>query len=99
MPLKKKYQSNDTVCKVTFVLPKAIEAGTAHLVGDFNGWSETATPMTQLKSGQWKVDLKLDAGKEYEYRYYVDGSEWYNDWEADRYTPNPFAGENSVVRT
>ncbi len=97
--LKKRYISNDEVCKVTFVLPPEIEAKTAAIVGDFNNWDKGATPMSQLKDGTWKVDVKLEAGKEYQYRYLVNGLEWHNDWNADKYVAHPYGGENSVVIT
>jgi hypothetical protein len=29
----------------------------------------------------------------------VNGAEWHNDWQADKYVPNPFSGDNSVVIT
>ena len=99
MPVKKRYISNGEVCKVTFILPEEIEADTAFLVGGFNDWDKKATPMTQLKSGQWKIDLNLAAQGEFEYRYLVNGNEWHNDWEADKYVPNRYGVDNSVVIT
>ena len=97
--LKKRYIAKDTICKVTFVLPKEIEAKSVSVVGDFNNWDKESHPMTQLKDGTWKTDIKLDAGKEYQYRYFVNGSQWHNDWEADKYAAHPYGGENSVVVT
>lgn len=97
--LKKKYISDNKVCKVTFTLPTQIDAHSAFVVGDFNSWSKDATPMKKLKDGTWKVDINLDAGREYQYRYLVNGSEWHNDWEADKYAAHPYGGENSVVVT
>jgi len=41
----------------------------------------------------------LSAGREYQFRYLVDGQDWYNDWQADKYVPNNFGGDNSVVVT
>ena len=98
--LKKQYLKRGTV-KIDFVLPPAIasEASSAYRVGDFNNWDETATPMTKLKNGSFKITLELEPGREYQYRYLVDGNQWHNDWEADRYEPNPFSGDNSVVST
>jgi 1,4-alpha-glucan branching enzyme len=96
--LKKKFLKSKPVCKVTFYLPDSIEGDTVYLVGDFNEWNEAETPMQQLKDGRYKVTLDLESGKEYQFRYLVDG-EWHNDWEADRYAPNPFSGDNSVVST
>lgn len=97
--LKKRYISDGKICKVTFTLPAGIDASKATVVGDFNNWDKTATPMQQLKSGAWKVDVKLEAGRDYQYRYLVNGAEWHNDWEADKYIAHPYGGENSVVST
>ncbi|GAB1421398.1 hypothetical protein MASR2M15_15610 [Anaerolineales bacterium] len=97
--LKKQFVKKNSVCKVTFYTPAAIEAETVTLVGDFNGWDEDATPMEPLKDGRFKVQLDLEAGREYQFRYLVNNYEWHNDWEADKYVPNPFSGDNSVVNT
>lgn len=97
--LKKQQLKSKPICKVTFYTPASIEANSVHLVGDFNQWEETATEMKKLKDGRFSVTLELDANKEYQFRYLVNGSEWHNDWEADRYVPNPFSGDNSVVTT
>lgn len=97
MPIEKRYISENKVCKATFVLPKGTAAQAITVVGDFNGWDRQATPMTQLKSGVWKAQVKLDAGRAYQYRYLLDGREWRNDPQADRYVPNEYGEENSVV--
>jgi 1,4-alpha-glucan branching enzyme len=68
-----------------------------HVVGDFNDWSTTATPLNLSEEG-WCVSLELDAGRSYQYRYLVDGK-WFNDWKADGYEPNEHGGDNSVVVT
>jgi hypothetical protein len=89
-----------TKCKVTFELPEALteNAQSAHLVGDFNNWDEQATPM-EKKDGRYTVTLDLDLNRDYQYRYLVNTSEWHNDWHADRYVPNPYFGDNSVIST
>lgn len=97
--LKKQYLKSKPICKVTFYLPAAVKAETVHLVGDFNNWDEHSTPMKKLKDDRFTVMLELEAGKEFQFRYLVDQSEWHNDWEADKYVPNPFSGDNSVVTT
>ena len=84
--------------KVTFYTHKLPEAESVYLVGDFNDWDESSHPMTKLKDGRFKLDVKLDPDNEYQFRYLVDG-EWHNEWEADKYVPNPFSGDNSVVST
>jgi 1,4-alpha-glucan branching enzyme len=74
-----------------------VQGETVYLVGDFNDWDEEATPMKRQKDGSFQIALELDKEREYQFRYLVNGSEWHNDWQADRYVPNPFSGDNSVV--
>jgi 1,4-alpha-glucan branching enzyme len=100
MSVSKQYLKTRPVSKVTFRVPRdqAGEARTAALVGDFNGWDPKATRMRKLKSGEFKVTLDLEVGREYQYRYLLDDAEWTNDESADRYVPAGIAGaENSVV--
>ena len=97
--LSKRYVKSRDVTKVTFYTPADLDAEEIFLVGDFNEWSETATPMEPLKDGRFKVILELEPGKEYQFRYLVNGVEWHNDWDADKYVPNPYSGDNSVVIT
>ena len=96
--LKKEAIDKGKAIKVTFYTHKLSEAGSVYLAGDFNEWNETSHPMTKLKDGRFKLVVKLDPGREYQFRYLVDG-EWHNDWEADKYVSNPFSGDNSVVVT
>ena len=97
--LKKEYRENGSVCDVTFVLPSVLVVRSANIVGDFNEWNEESMPLTRTDDGVWHITLSLEAGKEYEYRFLVNDVEWHNDWEADKYVPNPFGAENSVVVT
>ena len=97
--LKKQFLKTKNVCKVSFSLPEAVQGETVYLVGDFNNWDESATPMKRQKNGSFTVSLDLEKEREYQFRYLVNGTEWHNDWEADRYVPNPYSGDNSVVTT
>lgn len=98
--VKKQYLKTKAKCKVTFEIPpKTIKAETVFLVGDFNNWDEEATPLKQMKDGRFTVTLELEPGREYQFRYLVDGINWHNDWQADKYVPNPFIGDNSVITT
>jgi len=84
---------------VTFSLSKAAAAfaSDVHLVGDFNGWDKTANPMKKQKNGTFAASLSLERGKDYQFRYLLDGERWQNDWKADRYLRNEFGDDNSVV--
>lgn len=85
---------------VTFELPASFWATQVHLVGDFNDWDQASHPLTQRRTDEvWEITLELDAGREYQFRYLMDGREWCNDDHADGYTPNPHGGDNSVVVT
>ncbi len=100
MSVKKRYLKSKPVGKVTFKLSREAtrSAKVVHIVGEFNGWDPEATPMTRLKNGDYSVTLDLETGREYHYRFLIDGQAWENDWEAERYAPSPYGGvENSVV--
>ena len=100
MALKKSYSSDKKTCKVTFIVEKEATQGAERIsiAGDFNCWSSTETPLKKEKNGSFSVTLELEAGKEYQYRYLLDGSRWENDWKADKYIPAPFSNtDNSVV--
>lgn len=95
--LKKEF--NKGLCTVSFTLPKeaAPEARSVHVVGDFNSWDERANPMKKEKNGDFTATIQMDCGREYRFRYLIDGRRWENDWLADRYEPNPFGEEDSVL--
>ena len=95
--VKKQYLKSRPVCKVTFQLPAEVEAESVVIVGDFNNWQQDATPMAQLKDGRFKAIVELEKDSEYQFRYLLDGNQWANEDEADKFVPNPYAGENSVI--
>ncbi|MER2491249.1 isoamylase early set domain-containing protein [Catenovulum sediminis] len=100
MSLKKQFLKSKPVCKVTFRLTaeQAQQSDEVFLVGDFNEWDEKATPMKRLKSGDFSLNINLESGKEYQFKYLLDGDVWENDWDADNYAPSPVGGaDNSVV--
>jgi 1,4-alpha-glucan branching enzyme len=99
MSLIKKYHEKKSVCKVTFELANDISklAGQVFLAGDFNNWDIENLPMKKHKSGEFTISLDLEKGREYQFKYFVEGGTWLNDAEADKYVPNEFQGENSVV--
>lgn len=97
--IKKQTLKTKPVCKVTFGLTsKEVDgASKVNLVGEFNGWNETATELTKMKSGDFKIVLPLNTGKSYQFRYLIDGARWLNDSEADRYTPSGVGNESNGV--
>ena len=102
MSLKKTFSSDKTKCTVTFSINAAAAAGAekAFLVGEFNDWSETATPMKKGADGSFSVKKQFEVNKEYQFRYLLDGKTWINDWKADKYIRAELVNDdNSVVST
>jgi 1,4-alpha-glucan branching enzyme len=97
--LEKKYLKARPACKVTFTLPKDAvpEASTVCLMGEFNNWAQDSHPLKRQKNGDFVVTVELEKGRSYRFRYIIDGWKFENDWAADRYEPNPYGGEDSVV--
>ncbi len=75
-----------------------MESQKVTIVGEFNNWDREATPLKKQKDGSRAVTLELEPGREYRYRYLIDDICWENDWFADRYEPNPFGCDDSVVK-
>jgi 1,4-alpha-glucan branching enzyme len=88
----------DSQVRVTFRLPDTTRADRISVVGEFNNWDSTATPMHLRSSdAQWMAAVVLQAGQRYRFRYLLDGKEWLNDWYADDYEDNTFGDSDSVV--
>jgi 1,4-alpha-glucan branching enzyme len=96
--ITKKSSKKKGFVSVTFEMSSTMWAERVNLVGDFNDWDTTATPMTQNRStANWKATVNLEAGKRHGFRYLVDGKEWLNDWHADDHVENPYGSYDSVV--
>ena len=90
------------VCKATFTLPVEVapEAKNVQILGEFNNWdTSNAVEMKKQKNGFFKAVVELETGKEYQFRYLVDGATWLNDQEADKYVSSEFGTENCVIST
>jgi len=100
MSTTKKYLKSKPLCKVTFKFPKQAANGAKKIaiVGEFNEWNKKKDQMKALKDGSFTKTLDLEVGKEYQYRFLLDGQVWENDWDADKYVPTGVGyDENSVV--
>lgn len=99
MIIKRRLKSRP-VCKVTFKL-SAKEASSAkkiNIVGEFNDWDFHATPMKKLKDGTFTATVDLEQGKEHQFRYLLDNTDWRNEPMADKSVPTPYGdSENSVI--
>jgi hypothetical protein len=84
---------SDTVVKFVFLAPQARKVA---VVGDFNGWDTTKTPMARAENaGLWSVALPLTAGRHL-YAFVVDGTTWTIDPSAPVIPDDGFGHANSV---
>jgi predicted carbohydrate-binding protein with CBM48 len=82
---------SDTFVQFTFVAPAAKRVT---LVGDFNDWDVSRTPMAQ-SGGVWIVVVPMTAGR-HQYSYVVDGKSWSSDPNAPSAPDDGFGHTNSV---
>ena len=86
--------------KITFSLPKEAVgmAKTVAVVGDFNNWDiQNGQKLSKQKDGSYAATLDLASGAAYQFRFLINGEIWENAWDAPKYVPSPFGGDNSVV--
>ncbi|HZV26899.1 MAG TPA: isoamylase early set domain-containing protein [Acidothermaceae bacterium] len=86
----------DTV-DVTFSLPADVEADSVVLCGEFNDWSVDEIVLNRDGDGVWRATVALQPGRSYRYRFLLDGNRWENAWQADRYLPNLYGSDDSVI--
>lgn len=94
--LSKRFFKTVDECEVSFkVAPEGAEQ--VELVIESNDWEPIA--MKPLKSGPFKVKMRLPLDQQIQFRYRVNEEWWINDEEADAYVANEHGSENSVVDT
>ncbi len=100
MSIKKLFSKSKPVCKVTFKLTKSQvqNAEKVTVVGDFNNWDESTSELKQSKDGSFSQSFEFESGREYQFRYLLDGTTWINDESADRYVTSGLGdSENGVI--
>ena len=96
--IEKEPMGTSSHVRVTFELPSALWVERVNLVGDFNDWDTTATPLTRDRThDDWRVTVELPVGRRYLFRYLLDGQEWVNEWHADDYVETDDGLCDSVV--
>lgn len=66
------------------------------VVGDFNDWNLTATPLQHASGDLWTVTVPLVPGR-YSYNFVIDGQRWVTDPVAPRARTNEFGQPSSVI--
>lgn len=70
--------------------------GSVTVAGDFNDWNTASHPMVyDVARDTWTLTIELAPGR-YEYKFYVDGVQWWNDVQAPKVS-NIWGSENSYV--
>lgn len=92
-------RSDDAYSTVTFTLTdpgsQPISGQRVSVVGDFNEWDPTATPM-QTRGGVATATIALPPGR-YRFRYLTQDGEWFNDEAADDYVSNDHGGQDAIL--
>lgn len=97
--LKREPIKNSNQVKVTFVIPHHTDQGRVSVVGDFNNWDPTATPLVKRANNTRSASITLDTNQRYRFRYYTANDEWFNDDAADAYEPSEHGSENGILLT
>jgi 1,4-alpha-glucan branching enzyme len=95
--IRKRHSSSPGKVTVAFEIPGSIWAERVNLVGDFNDWDRESLPFRQNRAGNWQIELELEEGCEYRFRYLLDGEHWRDDWQADSFAPNPYGTYDSII--
>jgi 1,4-alpha-glucan branching enzyme len=97
MAIKKNMSKTGRSARVTFTAPVVNDVDSVHVVGDFNDWDKSAHPLQKRKDGRFSGTVSLEAGRQYRFKYLVGDDQWVNDDDADKYIPNDYGGDDSVV--
>ena len=72
-------------------------ADSVSLAGDFNGWSQVATPLKRNSSGLWSTDIVAPRAGRFEYKFIINGQRWMEDPSNGMKAPDNYGGLNSVL--
>jgi hypothetical protein len=86
--------SDNAAVRVQFVLV-APDAKSVAVVGDFNDWNPSATPLESAR-GMWSSEEVVTAGR-HDYAFVIDGMRWIADPSAPRAPADELGGGYSVL--
>lgn len=66
------------------------------VVGAFNGWLKSASPMAITDGDVWSVVVPLEEG-EYPFMYVIDEEQWVTPPHADDFVTDGFGQTNGIV--
>jgi hypothetical protein len=94
--MKKRFFKTKDEVEVTFET-EGDEFEGVSLYSDHNAWEPI--PMKRMRTGGWKVALRLPPDRDVQFRYLASGDRWMNDPSADSEWGNEYGTANSVVST
>lgn len=94
---KRPYTRRSTKQAIKFELSneQAQNADFVSVAGEFNDWNKDATPLTKTLNG-FEVEVELEKGKSYQFRYVLNGTTWIND-PYRKTVDNGMGDQNSVI--
>jgi serine protease AprX len=72
-------------------------AQSVSVAGDFNGWSQVATPLQRNSSGLWSAQIVAPGAGRVEYKFIINGRRWIEDPSNGMKAPDNYGGLNSVL--
>jgi len=93
--LQKTYLKTKDLCKVKFIV-KPGNAEKVEVLGLNSDW-ENSILLNKKKDGTFSAEVTLPKNTEHEFKYRIDGTEWLDEPEADKQSPNAFGSTNSVL--
>jgi glycosidase len=84
--------------KVTFRYQPVIGGvSSVAVAGSFNGWNPSDRPLSDAdQDGVWEAVLDLEPGR-IEYKFVVNGDQWFTDENAAEFSPDGFGSQNSIL--
>lgn len=67
------------------------------VAGDFNEWSQLATPLERNDTGLWSTEITVPRIGRFEYKFVIDGRRWIEDPSNGMKAPDSYGGLNSVL--
>jgi 1,4-alpha-glucan branching enzyme len=80
------------------LLSKEVKVHEASVVGNFNDWDPSKTPMKISSKKTFIAKIELKRGRDYEFRYMVNRQYWLNDENADAYIPSGHGEDNCLLK-
>jgi serine protease AprX len=72
-------------------------ADSVSVAGEFNGWSQIATPLKRNTSGLWSTEIVVPRAGRFEYKFIINGRRWIEDPSNGMKAPDNYGGLNSVL--